>query len=85
MEAIVDSGASAPVVGERVAKKLGVWKRARKVRVKQGDGSHLSGGNFVINHWFQVFSSPGVSLGKFSLDAEVLDIGKKDVVLGCLG
>ena len=82
VEAIVDSGASAPVVGERVAKKLGVWKRARKVRVKQGDGSHLSGGNFVINHWFQVFSSPGVSLGKYSLDAEVLDIGKKDVVLG---
>ena len=52
MEAIVDSGASAPVVRERVGKKLGVWKRARKVRVKQGDGSHLSGGNFVINHWF---------------------------------
>ena len=78
----MDSGASALVVGERLAKKLRVWKRARKVRVKQGDGSHLSGGNFVINHWFQVFSSPGISLGKFSLDAEVLDIGKKDVVLG---
>jgi len=78
----VDSRASAPVVGERVAKKLGVWKRARKVRVKQGDGSHLSGGNFVMNHWFQVFFSPAVSLGKFSLDAEVSDTGKKDVVLG---
>jgi predicted aspartyl protease len=77
----VDSGASAPVVGQRLATKLGVWKRARKVLVKQGDGSHLSGGNFVINTGFKVFSS-GMELGKFSLDAEVLDIGKKDVVLG---
>ena len=42
----------------------------------------MSGGNYVINHWFQVFSFPGISLGKFSSDAEVLDIGKKDVVLG---
>jgi len=50
VEAIVDSGASAPVVRERVAKKLGVWKRARKVRVKQGDVTHSSGRNFVIKH-----------------------------------
>jgi len=81
VKVIVDSGASPAVVGDKVAKKLGVWKRERKVKAKQGDRSHLSGGNFLINHWFQVFSSPGVSLGKFSLYAEVLDIGKKDVVL----
>jgi len=39
-------------------------------------------GHFIINHWFQAFSSPGVSLAKFSLNAEVLNIGKQDVVLG---
>ena len=85
MEAIVDCAASAPVVGKRLAKKLGVWKRARKVNVRQGDGSHLSVGNFIVNTSLKVFvlvssTSPTV-LGKFSLDAEVLDIGNKDCIL----
>ena len=86
VEAIVDCTASAPVVGKRLAKKLGVWKRARKVNVRQGDGSHLSGGNFIVNTSFKVFdlvsstTSPTV-LGKFSLDGEVLDIGNKDCIL----
>ena len=57
-------------------------KWARKVSVKHSDGSYLSVGNFVINYWFQVFSFPGTFLGKFSSGAEVLDIGKKDMVLG---
>ena len=70
-----------------MAKKLGVWKRARKVNVRQSDGSHLSGGNFIVHTSFEVFdlvsstTSPTV-LGKFSLDAEVLDIGNKDCILG---
>ena len=42
----------------------------------------MSERNFVINHWFQVWSSPCVFLGKFALDAEVLDIGIKYMVLG---
>ena len=37
VEAIVDSGASAPVVAKQLACKLGIWKRANKVKVKQGD------------------------------------------------
>ena len=78
--------ASVPVVGKRLAKKLGVWKRARKVNVRQGDGSHLFEGNFIVNTSFEVFdlvsstTSPTL-LGKFSLDAEVLDIGNKDCIL----
>ena len=83
----MDCAAGAPVVGKRFAKKLGVWKRARKVNVRQGDGSHLSGGNFIVNTWFKVFdfiSSPtsATVLPKFSLDAEVLDIANKDSMLG---
>ena len=75
------------MAGKRLAKKLGVWKRARKVNVRQGDVSHLSGGNFIFNTSFKVFDlvSPTTSatvLGKFSLDAEVLDIGNKDCILG---
>ena len=87
VEPIVDCAASAPVVGKRLAKKLGVWKSARKIKVRQGDGSHLSGGNLIVNTSFKVFdlvspiTSPTV-LCKFSLDAEVLDIGNKDCILG---
>jgi len=81
VEAIVDSAASAPVVGKRLAIKIGIWKRARKVNVKQGYGSTLSEGNYVVYSSFRVYSK-GSLLGKFSLDAEVLDIGKKDVILG---
>jgi len=55
VDAIVDCTASAPMVGERLVKKMGVWKRAKKVNVNQGDGSNLSGENFVINISFQVF------------------------------
>ena len=83
----MDCAACAPVVGKRLAKKLGVWKRAQKVKVRQGEGSHLSGGNFIINTSFKVFdlvsstTCPTV-LCKFSVDAEVLDIGNKDWILG---
>jgi len=77
----VDCAASAPVVGERLAKKMGVLKRARKVNVKQGDGTNLSGGKFVVNTMIQIFQDKAF-IGKFSLDAEVLDIGDKDLILG---
>ena len=46
----------------------------------------MSGGNFIVNTWFKVFvrvsftTSPTV-LGKFSLDAKVLNIGNKDCIL----
>ena len=87
VEAIVDFAASILLVGKGLAKKLGVWKRARKVNVREGDGSHLSGGNFIVNTSFKVFdfvSSPAspTVLAKFSIAAEVLDIGNKDCILG---
>ena len=83
----MDCAVSAPVVGKRLTKKLEVWKRARKVNVKQGDGSHFSGGNFIVNTSFKVFdlvsstTSPTV-LGKVSLHAEALDIGNQACILG---
>ena len=80
VEAVVDTGASASVVGKRLARKLGIWKRARKVKVRQGDGSSFEG-NFVLNASFKVMDSSSV-LGKFAIDAEVLDIGNRDVILG---
>ena len=76
----MDTGASASVVEKRLAGKLGIWKRARKVKVVQVDGSFL-GGNFVVNTTFKVMDLSSV-LGKFGMDAEVLDIGNRDVILG---
>src|SRR5258706_749272 len=80
VEAVVDTGASALIVGRRLAVKLGVWKRARKVKVKQGDGSGLIG-KFVINTSFEVYDSSS-ALVRFAMDAEVLDIGNRDIILG---
>jgi len=78
---VVDTGASALVIGERIAKKLGCWKRARKVKIQLGDGSTLAGRKYVVYTTLKVFSE-GSLLGRFTLDAEVLDIGKREVILG---
>ena len=87
VEGIVNCEASAPVVEKRLAKKVGVWKRVRKVNVRQADGSHVSVGNFIVNTSFKVYdfvSSPAspTVLCKFSLDAEFLYIRKKNCILG---
>ena len=79
VEAVVDTGASASAAGKHLAHKLGIWKRARKVKVRQGDGSSLEG-NFVRNTTFKVMDLSS-SLGKITIDAEVMDIGNRDVIL----
>ena len=79
VEAVVDTEASASVVGKCLAYKLGIWKRARKVTVKEEDRSILVG-NFVVTTSFQAIDSSLV-LNKFAIDAEVLDIGNGVVIL----
>ena len=79
VEAVVNTGASASVVGKCLARKLRIWKRARKVKLRQGDGSSLAG-NFVVNTMFTVTDSSSV-LGEVVMDVEVLDIGNSDVTL----
>ena len=75
------------MVGKPFAKKLGVCKRTRKANGRQVDGYHLYRGNFIVDTSVEVFdfvtspTFPPVS-GKFSLDAEVLDIGNKACILG---
>ena len=80
IEAVVDTEASASVVGKHLAYTLEIWKRARKVKARQGDGSWLEG-NFVVNTTFKAMDSSSV-LGKFAMDAEVLDIGNRHMKLG---
>ena len=65
MEAVVDTVASASVVGKHLACKLEIWKRARKFKVRQRDRSSL-GGNVVVNTSFKLIDSSSV-LGKFVL------------------
>ena len=80
VEAVVDTGASASVVGKHLTHKLGIWKRERKVKIRQGDGISL-GGNIVVHMSFKVMDSSSV-LCKFARDAEGLDIGNRDVIFG---
>ena len=79
VEAVVDTGESASVVGKRLAHKLGIWKRARKSKVRQEDRSIL-GRNFIVNTSIEVMDSSSV-LDKFAMNAKALDIGHRDVIL----
>lgn len=83
VEAIVHCAASASGVGQWIAQKLVVCKTAFKYHVGQGDGSHLFAGNFIVNTWFNVFDfvacgTSATVVGRYSLDAEVLDIENQD-------
>ena len=75
----MDTGASASLVEKRLVCMWGIRKRAKKVKVSQGNGSLLKG-NFVRNTWFKVTDSYSV-VGKFEINAEVLDIGNRDILL----
>ena len=77
VEAVVDTGTSAAVVGQGLAPKLARWNGGRKVQIRQGDGSCLEG-NFVVNTTWKVIDSSLV-LGKFAMDTKVLDIGNRFV------
>ena len=52
IETDVDTTPSASVVEKQMAHKLGMLKRVRKVKVRQGDGSLLEQ-NFVLNTTFR--------------------------------
>ena len=80
VEAVVDPEASALIVGKRLARKLGIWKRSRKIKVRQGNASFLRG-NFVLNTLCKLRDS-FLGLDKFGIDAEVVDIENKDMILG---
>ena len=78
VEAVVDTVACASVVEKRLACKLGIWKKARKVKVRQGDRRCLEG-NFVVDTSFKIMDFCSV-VCKFGLDTEVLDIWNRDII-----
>ena len=83
VDTVVDPITSASVVGKRLACKLGIWTRPRKVKIRQGDGSFL-GGNYVVNIDFKVIIT-SLALGKCVIDTEVFDIGNSDIIWGLSG
>ena len=73
--ALIDSGASAPVMSPELGKKLGWEKREQPIRMTQTDGTKLKSRHIVCTQ---------CSIGnrEFQLDAEVLDIGSGQLVIG---
>ena len=69
VETVVDTGASASVVGKCLACKLGIWKIVRKVEVRQRNGSYLEG-NFVLDTLCKLMNFSLV-VSKFAMDVEV--------------
>ena len=80
VEAVVDSRASASVVGKHQVCELVVWKRARKVKIRQEDES-LLGENYIVNTTYKIMHS-SLLFSKFVIDAEVFDIGHRNYILG---
>ena len=85
-EAVLDTAASGPVVNPKLAKKIGSLKRRTKARISQVDGSSLKGGTQVVNTSFKFVKQENHSsidgLLNFSFDAEVLDIGQREMIIG---
>ena len=95
-EAIIDTAATAPVIGWKLGKQLGLARRKLPVKIIQADGRNLSGRSHIVNSSFRflrqdpisAIPSPTSTLApspqstEWSLDAEVLDIGRRDLILG---
>ena len=82
-EAVIDTAASGPVVNTELADKIGTLRRLTKAKISQADGNKLRGGNQVVNTSFSFISASNTSASSaFNLDAEVLDMGPREMVLG---
>ena len=73
--ALIDSEASAPVMSPELAEKLGWEKREQPIRMTQADGTKLKSRHIICTQ---------LSIGnrEYQLDAEVLDIGSRQLVIG---
>ena len=74
VKALIDSGASAPVMCPELAEKLGYQPR-HPIRMTQADGTKLES-----NH--MVSTKLGIRNREFQLDAEVLDLGGRQLIIG---
>lgn len=95
---VVDTAASGSVVSKRLGKKLGMVQRASAARISQADGGTLKGAKEVVNSSFKFLISfsfapltnrprlfspvPINESADFGFNAEVLDIGQRDMMIG---
>ena len=96
VEAVIDTAATAPVISWKLGKQLGLARRRLLVKIIQADSKNLSGGSYIGNSSFRFLGQDPISvtpiltstlpplpqLTKWSLDMEVLDIGRRDLILG---
>ena len=75
--ALIDSGASAPVMSPELANKLGYKDKGYLTRMTQADGTKLES-HYMVSAQFTI----GSSLRLWQVDAEVLPIGNRQLILG---
>ena len=75
VKALIDSGASAPIISLKLAEKLG-WQQKAPIRLTQADGTKLKSSK-VVSTQFNIGSRT------FLLDAEVLtNMGNRQLIIG---
>ena len=52
-EAVIDTAATAPVIGWKLEKQLGLARRRLLIKIMQADGRNLSGGSYIVNSSFR--------------------------------
>ena len=70
--ALIDSGASAPVMSPELAEKLACEKREQPIRMTQADGAKLKSRHIVCTQF-------SIGNREFQLDTEVLNIGSYSI------
>ena len=80
---LIDTGCTGAAVGRRFAEKLGkdevfVRKDAGRVKIRQGDGSVMKGGELAVASDIKF----GFSGTQRKLEADVLELGDRDVIVG---
>jgi len=95
-EAVIDTATTAPIIGCKLGKQLGLVRRRLPIKIIQADSKNLSRDSHIVNSTFRFLEQDPVSVAllpastlasssqsiKWSLDVEVLDIGRRDFILG---
>jgi len=51
--AIIATAATAPVIGWKLGKWLGLARRRLPIKITQADGKNLNGGSHIVNSFFR--------------------------------
>jgi len=96
VETVIDIAATAPVIGWKLGKQLGLARRRLPVKIIQADGKNLNEESYIVTSSFRFLEqdpilvaplltstlAPSPQSTEWSLDTEVLDIRRRDLILG---